>query len=96
MCGYSGEFLLNFYRDGLKIGFENGKINLIEQWRPKDTHDNGHVRLPGTTFYHLLFGHRDIDEIHHLYTDASVNKNMKALLTTLFPKQATEEIWALA
>jgi len=96
LCDHSGELLINFYTDGLKIVFDNGKINLVEQWRPKNNFEKGHACLPGTTFYHLLFGHRDIDEIHHLYTDASVNKSMKALLMTLFPKQITEDIWALA
>ena len=95
LTGYSGEFIFNFYTNGLKMTFDNGKIKLIENWQP-GIHENGHVRVPGTTFNHLLFGHRDIDEIQYLYAEAGVNKSMKALLTALFPKQKTEEIWALA
>jgi len=95
ITGYSGEVILNFYKNGLKMIFNNGKIKSIENWQP-GIHENGHVRVPGTTFNHLLFGHRDIDEIHYLYAEAGVNKSMKALLATLFPKQPTEEIWAFA
>lgn len=95
LTGYSGEFIFNFYTNGLKMIFDNGKIKSVENWQP-GIHKNGHVRVPGTTFNHLLFGHRNIDEIQYLYAEAGVNKSMKALLTTLFPKQPTEEIWAFA
>lgn len=94
-AGYSGEIKINLYKAGLLLRFEGGTIKASEPWQPT-REDGGHARFPGTTFYHLLFGHRTTDEINYLYPDAGVNRSLKDLMAVLFPKKIGEDIWALA
>lgn len=94
-AGFSGELKLNFYKGGVQMRFERGTIKAVTPWQPT-REDGGHASFPYATFNQVLFGSRDVDEIHHIYTDAFVNRAQKDLLRTLFPQKPEEEIWALA
>lgn len=94
--GYTGDLNLNFYTDGLKIRFDDGKIVSAEAWRDsKDDKDS--ARFPNLTFLQLLFGFRSMKEIHHIYPDCYARDARQAeLLGVLFPKMKNEELWMVA
>jgi hypothetical protein len=94
--GYTGDLKLNFYKDGVKIAFDNGKIIATAPWREsKDDHDS--ARFPDLTFLQVLFGFRSMKEIHHIFPDTYARDAERAeLLKVLFPKTTNEELWSIA
>lgn len=92
--GYSGELAFNFYRDGLYLKFEQGKLSRVEPWRPTagDVGQKGYgnAAFPDLTFLKLLFGYRTRTELGEMYPDCIVDTDVnKALLDILFPKRAS-------
>ncbi len=86
-AGYSGELRIGFYKDGLRMVFERGRIPLIESTRP-DSYADVSAAFPDLTFLHLLFGHRSLDELRYAFTDCFVQDNAaRVLLNGLFPKR---------
>jgi hypothetical protein len=84
--GYTGELKLNFYRGGLHIGLERGRM-AFEPWKP-DRVEEGDAAFPGLTFLQLLFGYRSLDELRHAFPDLSARTDeARALLPILFPKK---------
>ena len=91
VAGYSGDLKLNFYRDGLRLVFEQGRLTGAEPWRaplyaPQDNSDGG---FPPKVFLQALFGYRSLDELKYAYPDVWVTN--ATLFNTLFPKKAS---WA--
>jgi len=87
-AAYEGELKFDFYRTGLKMTFENGKISLVEHWQPS-TEARGNLAFPDKTFLYLLTGYRTFDEISSFYTDCFARKKPEAsaLINILFPKR---------
>ena len=84
--GYTGELKLNFYRSGLRVGFEKGKVT-FEAWKP-DRVEEGDAAFPDLTFLQLLFGFRSLAELLHAFPDLSARTDeARALLPILFPKK---------
>ena len=86
--GYSGELRLSFYREGLRLAFEGGRLAAVEAERPRDG-VRADAAFPGLTFLQLLFGHRSLDELRHAFADCHYNREAGAVLGALFPKQAS-------
>jgi hypothetical protein len=84
--GYTGELKLNFYRSGLRLIFQQGKIS-VEPW-PEAHTDTAGASLPGQTSYSLLFCHRTLEEIQSMWPDCWANDTAHPLLNALFPKRA--------
>ncbi|MCB0103826.1 MAG: GNAT family N-acetyltransferase [Anaerolineales bacterium] len=85
--GYSGTLRLSFYRNGVSLGFERGQIIQIE---PMQVGSGTEVDalFPDLTFLHLLFGHRSLGELSHMFADCYANHNTaRVLLNALFPKR---------
>jgi hypothetical protein len=92
--GHTGELLLSFYRSGLRLRFEDGRLAAAEPFEPPAHLDAG-AWFPDLTFLHLLFGHRSLDELRHAYPDCYTRGDgVPALLEALFPKQ-TSRVWAV-
>lgn len=92
--GHSGELKLSFYRDGLRLKLEAGRLAEAAAWRPTPE-DGGQAGFPNLSFLQLLFGHRDLDELRQAYADCWYkDDDTRALLTALFPKQASN-VWAI-
>lgn len=91
LAGHTGLLALSFYRTGLMLKFTQGKIaaaplDLNGQWG-RDAH------FPDHTFLSLVFGWRTIAEHEAIFPDGYVtNDTARALLTVLFPRQASK-IW---
>jgi hypothetical protein len=100
LVGHTGELRLGFYREGLRLVFERGKLTGAEAWTPSiDTAGvenvlaSGDVRRPSAmfpplTFLQLLFGYRSLGELEHAYADCVVRTvEARSLLNAIFPKQ---------
>lgn len=85
--GYSGTLHYNFYRDGLKLVFEKGKLKEAESYKPAPGmhSDAGFHDL---TFLQLLFGYHSLDELRASFADCYVESEDAHVVTaTLFPKK---------
>ncbi len=91
-AGYRGELTVSFFRDGLRLRFDEGSIG-VEGWRPERV-EGGDALFPDLSFLPLLFGFRSLEEIQHAYPDCSVaTDDARALLPILFPKKASR-VWS--
>ncbi|MHB1356987.1 MAG: GNAT family N-acetyltransferase [Anaerolineae bacterium] len=92
--GYSGEGKINFYRSGLALNWEQGKLVKVEPWQP-GTRDWAVPRFPGLTFLQLLFGKCSLEELMSVYTDCSGGSDeANLLLRALFPRK-TSNVWPI-
>ncbi len=95
--GFTGDLVLRFDRDTVKVTFEDGKITDVA------THSAAHrnaassgwrtatARFPGTSFLPVLFGMRSVGETLLAHTDANAgSKSDQHLLETLFPKRSSD------
>jgi hypothetical protein len=95
LAGYTGELEVNFYRWGLRLGFDRGALNLVEPWQPATT-EEGQAVFPDLTFLQLLFGYRSLEELHHAFADCGVRgQRARLLLGALFPKQPSD-VWPVS
>ena len=94
-AGHSRELRLSFYRSGLRISIEHGRITSIESWKPSPR-EEADAAFPGLTFLQVLFGYRSFDELHHAFADCWCDsEEARILLTTLFPKKLSN-VYAIA
>ena len=91
LVGHTGELRLTFYRDGLLLGFEQGRLVKVESWQPFPQGHSGEAAFPGLTFLQLLVGYRSIQELKYAYADCwTDNDEVQSLLEALFPRQPSE------
>lgn len=92
MAGHTGELKLNFFKSGIQLTFEKGRIKAIEEW------DNPHFEtaygnFPELTFLQLMLGHRDVQQLEDAYPDIYYPKpGAKYLLGALFPRKPSKVI----
>ena len=92
--GYTGTLKLNFYRTGIHLKFERGRLTEIADWNPKDVED-GDAAFPDLTFLQLLCGRCRTEELTTNFVDCWTNGSSPAvLLDCLFPTFAGE-VWHL-
>lgn len=85
--GYSGTLHYNFYRDGLKLVFEKGKLKEVESYKPASDTKND-AGFPDLTFLSLVFGYRSLDELRASFADCYVESEDAHVVTAaLFPKR---------
>ena len=85
VVGHSGELKLNFFKSGVILHFDKGKIK-AEAWDKPDFED-AHVNFPDLSFLKILFGHRDYEELNTAYADLYCDSNhmhARPLLEALF------------
>jgi len=86
LVGYSGALHLNFYRGGLRLAFEQGKLTAAENWQAPAWDSPEKAGFPPLVFLQLLFGHRSLDDLRYAFTDVRANEDAVPLLNALFPK----------
>lgn len=85
--GFSGELAISFYRSGVRLVFEAGRITDINTERLDDVVD---AALEKSAFTQMLFGYRSLAELSGWYADLSVKSNSaQVLIEALFPKHAS-------
>lgn len=92
-AGYTGDLKLNFYRSGLHLKFESGRLTEITEWTPTDVED-GNAAFPDLTFLQLLCGRCRTAELTASFVDCWSSGATDALLDCLFPP-FTSEVWHL-
>ncbi len=92
--GYTGDFTLGFYRSGLRLKFEEGRLAAAEDWMPRPK-DYGKAAFPGLTFLQLLFGYRTLDELMDAFADCYAVDDLRPVLRALFPKQPSN-VWMVS
>lgn len=85
VAGYSGALTFDFYRDGLRMVFEQGKLLTAESWRRPIWNANEDGGFPPLVFLQLLFGYRSLDSLRSSFPDVRVNDNVELLVNALFP-----------
>jgi hypothetical protein len=95
--GYTGELLVNRYRAGIRLRFEQGKIAEVVTWADADARavTVASAAFPDETFTHLLCGTRSLAELEAHYPDCEVaNEEAYVVLNALFPK-APSTVWVM-
>jgi GNAT superfamily N-acetyltransferase len=92
--GYSGELIVDCYRGGLRLHFDQGRLAAAEPWRPPDYGDHAHAGCPAVVFQQLLFGYRSLAELRAIYPDVWAGEDAALLIDILFPKQPSA-VWML-
>jgi GNAT superfamily N-acetyltransferase len=92
--GHTGELQLSFYRSGLRLRFEAGRLAAAESFDPPQHLDAG-AWFPDLTFLQLLFGRRSLDELKSAYPDCYARGDeVPVLLDALFPRRISR-VWAI-
>jgi GNAT superfamily N-acetyltransferase len=95
LVGHTGELKLNFFREGLKLAFESGRLKDVERYQPGHS-DDGDVLFPGLSFLQVLFGYHSFAELEAAFADCYVRSDQgRALVPVLFPKRGSN-VWPLA
>jgi hypothetical protein len=94
MAGHSGELRLDFYRGGLRLAFEGGRLTTAESWsvRAVSWGPKPQAGFPPLVFLQLLFGHRSLAELRYAFPDVWAEDDARPLLEALFPAQPS---WVL-
>lgn len=87
LTGHTDDLKIDFYRGGLRLAFEEGKLVTVEPWRAPDFGDEAQAGCPALTFLQLLFGYRSLAELRAFLPDVWASEEAALLLDVLFPKQ---------
>jgi len=94
--GYTGEIKITFYRDGIRLVIEKGRISTIEAWRPMPYGHAGDAGFPPLTFLQLLFGYRSLEMLKTSFVDCWTDRDeFHVLLSALFPRQPSD-VWPIS
>jgi hypothetical protein len=92
-AGHTGELKLNFYRGGLRLAFERGRLTTAEDWRAQVWGPKPEGGFPPLVFLQLLFGRRSFADLRYAYPDVWAEDNASAaLIEALFPARPS---WVL-
>jgi hypothetical protein len=96
LAGYTGEVKVTFYRDGVRMVFDKGRLATIEAWVPSPVGNSGNAGFPPHTFLQLLFGYRSIDSLKTSFADCWTDQDeIHLLLDALFPHQPSN-VWPIS
>ena len=89
LAGWSGELALSFFRDGVTLRLQSGRLVEVRSWQPT-TEATGDAAFPGLTFLQLLLGARTLEELEAAFPDCLAEADQtRALLATLFTQEAS-------
>ena len=90
-AGYTGELAIDFYRGGLRLSFNGGKLAAVENWQ-RPLWGESAIGFPPLVFLQLLFGYRSLHELRSLYPDVWAEGDAAPVLDALFPKRQSSLI----
>lgn len=94
--GHSAELPITFYRSGLRLVLEKGRLTQVIAWQPAPQGHSGLAGFPGLAFLQMLFGYRSLEELHYSFADCWYeNDEVFGLLNALFPRQASD-VWPIS
>ena len=86
-AGHSGELRMDFYRGGLRLLFEGGRLAAAEDWRAPIWTPRAQCGFPPLVFLQLLFGYRSLAELRYAFPDVWADDEVIPLMEALFPPQ---------
>ncbi|MAG36758.1 MAG: hypothetical protein CL878_11035 [Dehalococcoidia bacterium] len=96
--GYTGELRVGFYSHGVKLNFERGRLEAIDEagdpWAWIEGDSWVWCNFPDRTFLQLLCGRRTVAELQESFPDCEASDTAPVLLDCLFP-QFTGNLWPL-
>ncbi|MCU1675256.1 MAG: hypothetical protein JWM93_14 [Frankiales bacterium] len=92
--GFTGQLRLDFYRGGLRLTFDAGRITAIEPWAQTDD-ERADAHFPETSFLRLVAGWRRFGELADSFADCWGTHAASVLLDALFPSY-DGKVWVLA
>ncbi len=92
LANHSGDLRLDFYRDGLKLSFAQGKLTAVAPWRRPAWGERQHAGFPPHLFLQLLFGYRSLAALRATFPDVRATTEAAVLLDILFPQQYSRVI----
>ena len=96
MRGYTGEVKLTFYKDGIHLVIDKGKLTTIKEWKPTPVGNSGQAGFPPHTFLQLMFGYRSMDMLKTSFADCWTQKDeIQLLMDALFPQQPSD-VWPIS
>lgn len=84
--GYTGDIKISFYRSGIIIRLEKGRLLEVIPWKPC-VDDKISAAFPDHTFLHLVFGYRSLADLHSIYPDCYDEDDGGLVISALFPKR---------
>ena len=76
---WSGDLKISFYRSGLQMKFDSGKLDAVENTGPIERHD-AHALYPDLTFTKALFGQHSFTQLRDIYSDCFAHKRAHHVL----------------
>ena len=96
LAGYQGELKITFYRNGVRLVFEHGRLVTTEEWKPSPMAHSGNAGFPPHTFLQLLFGYRTMEMLKTSFPDCWTDRDeIHVLLDALFPRQPSD-VWPIS
>jgi hypothetical protein len=93
--GYNGELRIGFYRSGIGLKFDQGKLSEIQNLGPAELQEVM-AGFPSLTFLQILFGYKSLDELRRAFPDCWVNEDKaRPLIEALFPRKYSN-VWAIS
>ncbi|MBI5567179.1 MAG: hypothetical protein HY870_19935 [Chloroflexi bacterium] len=90
MRNFSGELKMTFFKEGLQLIFDQGKLTQAALWQATDENEAFNMTsFPPLVFLKLLFGYRSLQELRYAFPDCWANEQDTLLLDTLFVKQSS-------
>ena len=87
LAAWSGEVRLDFYRGGLRLTFEAGRLVAVAPWQRPIWGERQGASFPPLVFLQLLFGYRGLAALRDAFPDVRANEEIGALLDALFPQR---------
>jgi hypothetical protein len=91
-AGYTGELTLDFFRSGLRLVFEQGRLTDAADFRGAGWDPHYNAAFPPLVFLQLLFGRRSLAELRYAFPDIYTDQIGRSLLEALFPARPS---WVL-
>jgi hypothetical protein len=87
LSGYTGALTFDFYRGGLQLTLEQGRISASEPWQAPPFGGSPDAGCPPLVFLQRLFGYRSLADLRAIFPDVWANESAILLINTLFPAQ---------
>jgi GNAT superfamily N-acetyltransferase len=95
LAGFTGRVRLDFFRSGIELVIERGRITGNEAWQPIPGVEEGHAMIPGLHFTEMICGQKTFSELMAFYADCFVRQEeLVSLLDALFPKKLSN-VWGV-
>ncbi len=91
--GYTGSVQITFYRNGIAMEWQDGKLIHVTPRTPAPYGDLPHAGYPYNAFCQQVCGWRSLAELRAWYPDIWATATTAVFLDILFPKSTSQLLW---